>query len=110
MSVIRVAIPLVTIVLVFGNASLQTRMALANAERIINACTQYRDANGTYPMTLDILVPQYLHSVPRAKYALMLGEFRYTGFNDEPTLMWVAIPPFGHWDYRFEKARWVYLG
>jgi hypothetical protein len=108
-SVTRVVIPLVTLVLVFGNASVQSRMARATAERIINACTRYQATNGIYPKTLGILIPKYLDSVPRARYALIFAEFRYWELNGQHTLMWVSVPPFGRPYYKFEEARWGYL-
>ena len=108
-SVTRVVIPLVTLVLVFGNASLQSRMAQANAKRIINACTRYQATHGVYPKTLEILIPKYLDSVPRARYAVMFGEFRYWELNGQHTLMWVSVPPFTRPYYKFEEARWGYL-
>lgn len=108
-SVARIVIPVVTLVLVFTNASLQSRMARANAERIIDAATRYGAATGAYPKTLDMLVPKYLDSVPPAKYALAFGDFMYTEFKGEHTLMWVSVPPFGRPYYKFEQARWGYL-
>jgi hypothetical protein len=109
LSVTRVVIPLVTLALVVGNAFLQSGIARANAERIITACTQYRASNGVYPKTMDVLVPKYLDSVPRAKYALVLGEFSYSELDGQHSLMWVSTPPFGRPYYNFERARWGYL-
>lgn len=108
-SVTRVVIPVITLGLIFGNASLQSRMARVKAERIIDACTQYRTVNGVYPKTMEALVPKYLDSIPRAKYALVLGEFSYSESDGQHSLMWVSTPPFGRPYYNFEQARWGYL-
>jgi hypothetical protein len=105
----RIGIVLVTLALVFGNAWLEARMARANAELIIEACTRYQTDKGIYPTKLDDLVPMYLHSVPRAKYDLFAGDFFYLTYKGQHSLMWVAIPPFGRPDYQFEKAKWGYL-
>jgi hypothetical protein len=133
-AVTRIVIALVTLALVLGNAKLQMRIAEANAERIIKACTQYRDDNGVFPETLTMLVPKYMKSVPRAQYALM-GKFYYKEdkhqlnndeilaetkarslegkFDPSPkrdvaldrhTLMWTLPPPFYRKIYTFETA------
>jgi hypothetical protein len=121
-SVWRVVIPLITLVIVLSNAWLQSRVAQAHAQEIIEASKQYQATHGVYPKTLDELVSRYLGSVPRAKYAL-LGEFLYWECGDrlvttcvrsgadkgQHILMWVSTPPFGRPYYNFEQARWGYL-
>jgi hypothetical protein len=110
-----------TLGLVLGNAALQSRIAQANAERIIRVAEEYRAAVGTYPAKLADLTPRYLPSVPRAKYTLgPFGDFWYISTtpsdphraivarvaSDRHVLMWVALPPFGRRVYVFEEARW----
>lgn len=121
-SVARIIIPPVTLALVLGNTWLQSQVAQAHAQQIIEASTRYQAMNGVYPKTLDELVPKYLDSVPRAKYALS-GEFFYwvcpnrfplacarIGAKDgQHMLMWVKVPPFGRPVYNLEQARWGYL-
>ena len=121
-SVSRVVIPLITLVIVLSNAWLQSRVAEAHAQKIIEASKQYQSTNGVYPRTLDELVPKYLGSVPRAKYAL-LGEFLYWECGErlvttcvrsgadkgQHMLMWMAIPPFGRPFYNLEQAQSGYL-
>ena len=94
LSIKRILIPLVTLGVVFGNAWLQARTAHANAELIIHACTQYQIDKGQYPKTLGDLVPEYLHSVPRAKYALSFGGYDYfcNKYDGQLPLMWVELP------------------
>lgn len=102
----RILVPALTLGLVLGNAALQSRIAGANAQRIIGACEQFRVANGRYPSQLKELEPRYLGSLPRAKYSLVFGEFRYWSFEGKHRLMWVAIPPFGRRIYDFERREW----
>jgi len=102
----RILVPALTLGLVLGNAALQSRIAGANAERIIGACEQFRDANGRYPGQIEELVPRYLGSVPRAKYSLAFGEFKYWSLEGKHRLMWVAIPPFARRIYDFERRKW----
>jgi len=66
LSVVRAAIPAVTLALVLGNASFQSHIVQTNAERIIDAAEHYKAANGAYPSTLNALVPQFLDAVPPA--------------------------------------------
>jgi hypothetical protein len=107
-SLARIAIPLVTLAIVVGNAVLQSRIARDNAERIIEACTRYKAANGAYPNNLDQLVPAYLPAVPSAKYALMFNRFSYWEDRGNHSLMWVVIPPFARSYYGFEGGRWTF--
>jgi hypothetical protein len=79
-----------------------------NAERLIEACERYREANETYPERLGELVPRYLNSIPRAKYCCSWGEFWYFG-APRPLLLWYEIPPFGRKIYNFERGTWRYL-
>jgi hypothetical protein len=119
---VRVITPVITLALVLGNSWLQSQVAQAHAQKIIEASAQYEATNGVYPETLDKLVPKYLDSVPRAKYALS-GEFFYWVCPDEfplactrigakdgqHMLMWIKVPPFGRPVYNLEQARWGYL-
>jgi hypothetical protein len=85
LTLLRIAIPALTLGLVLTNATVQSRIAEANATKIITACKEFHTANGRYPTTLDELVPKYMPSVPRAMYCLD-GKFLY--FEKQPMLMW----------------------
>lgn len=107
----RILIPVITGVIVLVNASVQNSIAQNNAVRIVAACEQYRAANGAYPAKLNDLVPQYMGSIPPAKYCLMWNSFFYHADSEQPTTMlfWVELPPFGRPTYNFEDGRWGYL-
>lgn len=105
----RLVVPTLTLGLVLGNAHLQSMMATINAERIIRACEQFRVASERYPTRLQELVPGYIGSVPRAKYSLAFGEFRYWSHEGRHRLMWVVVPPFGRKIYDFEHRQWGFL-
>lgn len=104
----RMLIPLVTLLLVIVNTSLQGRIARANAARVIEACEQYQKVNGSLPDQLDDLVPRYINSIPRAKYCLEFGEFMCFG-PQTPILVWCEIPPFDRRVYNFERGSWGYV-
>jgi hypothetical protein len=87
-------------------------MATGNAKRLIQACQKYREAHGDYPEKLSQLVPDYLGSVPMAKYCCFMGEFQYWSSSDEPPrhlLLWCEFPPFGRHTYLFERGTWRYI-
>ncbi len=105
----RIAIPAMTLVLVLANDAFQLKVAEENAQRIIAACDEFHAAKGRYPKTLDELVPDYLASVPQAKYCLSFGEFTYFNSSGSPMLMWCVVPPYGRKHFDFEDRRWGYL-
>jgi hypothetical protein len=88
-----------------------SRFHQATAEKhaawLIDACRAYQARNGTLPERLALLVPDFLPSIPRAKYTLEYGEFTYSAAAGQThTLMYVTLPPFGRRVYHFEDARW----
>lgn len=101
--------------LFLGAATLATmRLHAATAEShaavVIEACRAFERSHGTLPARLEELVPEFLPSVPRAKYTLAWGEFTYSASDTKRhTLMYVALPPFGRRIYHFENARWSQL-
>jgi hypothetical protein len=104
----RLLIPIVTGSCLLANYSLQKRIAMGNATRVIQACEHYRAANGTYPEQLPDLVPQYLVSIPRAKYCLNRPAFFYSG-PPSNTLSWAEAPPFGRKVYLFDTGKWRHV-
>ena len=107
LALLRITIPALTLGLVLTNAAVQSRIAEANAAKIIRACEEFHVATGKYPKTLGELVPNYLSSVPRAKYCLDYGVFFY--FDRQPMLFWYTVPPFGRKTYYFEEKKWSYI-
>jgi hypothetical protein len=105
----RIAIPPLTLALVLANNALQWRIADANAAQVVTACEEFHAVTGTFPKTLDELVPRYQPSVLRAKYCLDFGEFRYWNNEGHAMLVWYAVPPFGRRVYNFRERRWGYL-
>ena len=101
----RVLIPIVTGLVIVGNSALQRRVATTNAARLVEACERHREALGEYPARLADLVPRFMPAIPRAKYCLMRGEYRYTA-PPTATLSWFDVPPFGRRVYRFDTGEW----
>jgi len=109
LALLRVGIPALTLALVLANNAIQNRIAETNARRVISACEAYHAANGVFPKDLKELVPQYLSSVPVAKYCLGPPRVFYYFNSGKPTLFWQIIPPYYRKFYDFEDQRWSYL-
>ncbi len=91
---------------------LQNRMADRRAIMVGDACEAYRAKYHHYPKQLSALVPEFLSSVPSAKYGLLRNEhFSYSiGDKDaEPMFYYQAVPPFGRRFYHMTSRSWGYL-
>jgi hypothetical protein len=80
------------------------KIAMSRAETIIAACRTYKDKTGAYPETLQVLVPQYLPSIPRAKYTVLWGSFHY----GEGRLAWMLIPMTVMPSYDLNAGKWSF--
>jgi len=109
LALIRVGIPALTLVVVLANNAVQNRIAEANARRVITACEAYHAANGRFPKTLEELAPQYMDSVPLAKYCFGPPSRFYYYNSGKPMLVWQVIPPYYRKIYDFEDRRWSCL-
>jgi hypothetical protein len=107
---VKVAIYVLTGVAVLSSNTLQNRLADRHAIAIGNACLAYRAKYHQYPAELKELVPEFLPSVPVAKWG---GEqFSYSRALEpdrEPMLWYAAVPPFGRRFYHIESGQWGYL-
>ncbi len=91
---------------------LQNRIADRKAIMVGDACEAYRAKYHHYPKQLSALVPEFIPSVPSAKYGLLGGEhFFYSSRDDdaEPILFYQAVPPFGRRFYHMKSRSWGYL-
>jgi hypothetical protein len=101
----RISMPLLTFAIAFGNGNLQWKISDAHAERVVQACEEFRVANGRYPSKLDDLVPKHLASIPPAKYCLM-GGFMYVNMDNGPCILWWTRYGFYRRVYDFHEKRW----
>jgi len=102
----RVVIFLVAVFIVIGLNRLNNQIAKNRAETLITAVKSFKQQYHRYPVKLDELVPEFIDHIPRAKYTLMLSDFRYT---PPCCLYYVALPPFGRPTYNFESDKWGYI-
>jgi hypothetical protein len=90
----------------FGMLNVHAWTAEKRADQVIAACRSYKAKNGKFPDRLQDLVPDFLPSIPPAKYTLTSGDFQYfTETDGVHMLMYVAVPPFGRRLYTFETGR-----
>jgi hypothetical protein len=112
LALIRIGIPVLTFGLAWNNNAVQLRVAEANAKRVIAACEVYHAASGRFPKKLDELVPQFLNSVPPAKYCLGPPSIFYYYASSEvgrASLCWQVVPPYYRKIYNFDTRKWSYL-
>lgn len=111
---LRSALPLLLkgglCLLTFGAATAMShadiRIAEARAQQIFAAAQEYRARNGTYPSSLDALVPEFLDRVPRCCVRRTMSDFFYDASADSHNLWWLEAPPFGRRGFYFEEQRY----
>lgn len=110
LGLIRIAIPVVTLGIAWTNNSVQLRIANANAMQVVAACEEYHADHGKFPKSLNELVPQYMRSVPRAKYCVgpWCG-FMYYFNQGNAMLVWYVVPPHYRRIYDFNTREWSTL-
>jgi hypothetical protein len=76
------------------------------------ACLAYHAKYNHYRQRLEELVPEFIPSVPVAKYTLGGGgSFFYSSRpgDGEPMLYYQTLPPFGRRFYHLETGGWRFL-
>lgn len=83
--------------------------AREKGDLIVAALKAYHAKTGQYPEQLQQLVPEYLPAIPKARFALVMNDFRYMVSRDKVNhmLVYVAMPPFGFHYYNLEKGEWA---
>jgi hypothetical protein len=102
----RIGVYFLMAVAIVATIYVNNRIAKHQAERVIAACRQYETKYDRLPNRLRELVPEFLPSVPRAKYTLMYGDFTYWSHEKSHGLYYVAFPPLSRAIYSFESGRW----
>ena len=103
----KAAVYLFAAVVVVVTSGLQKRMTNRRAVKLGDACMAYRAKYHHYPKDLDALVPEFISSVPVAKYGLRgIEPFEYFGGagGDYPTL---CLPQMTLTCYQIESHMWT---
>jgi hypothetical protein len=108
----RAAAYFIAAALALGVIAANIRMVTRRAHVVASAIENYHQKRGDYPQKLDDLAPEFLPSVPAARYALTWNRFDYfysPGATQTPTFGYVVIPPFGRMFYSFQSKTWHQL-
>lgn len=96
-----------TVVLVFGANKVLNDIAYMRGGQLVIAIDAYQEQTGTFPESLQQLVPDFLEEVPTAKPILGFNEFMYTTSGENPLLSFQVMPPFHRAVYDFENREWT---
>lgn len=111
----NMAIYAICFVAVLSTIRINNEIARSRAEKVIFAVKQYKAKYQQYPETLQTMVPEFLPSVPLAKYTLEFNGFKYWRHDykylnqNNATLLYVKFPPFGRPMFDFERDEWGYI-
>jgi hypothetical protein len=94
---------------VFGANYLNNAMAQRRAIQLGQACRQFQVKYNRYPRFLGELEPEFISSVPLAKYAFMDSDFFYLASSTDPRVWFVELPPFGRRFYHVKTGNWGYM-
>lgn len=100
---------LLAAVAALGVIRLNQRYAERRAEVVAAAVRQYQQKYGRFPVRMEEVTPEFVPSIPLAKYALMFNEFQYFSGGNSHRLVYVVLPPFGRAVYHFESGQWSTL-
>jgi hypothetical protein len=90
---------------IFGTNHLNNKIARHRAENIISSIKEFKSEYQRYPDKLDELVPEFLPSVPLAKYILGDNKFRYAASQEERRHL-LIMPLINMRYYHFEEDKW----
>lgn len=91
--------------LVIGYSRANDQIARHRAARVAAACEGYKARTGAYPLSLKALVPEYMTDIPRAKYTLVWGNFRYINAK----IIYVYEPFLATPAYDLAESKWGYV-
>ena len=94
---------------VFAANYLNNSMAQRRAIQLGQACRQFQAKYNRYPRFLGELEPEFISSVPLAKYAFMDSDFFYLASSTDPRVWFVELPPFGRRFYHVKTGSWGYM-
>lgn len=93
-------------VLVLVYNSVNNDIANERAETVVKAIKAYHAKYQRYPETLTEIAPEFIAEIPRAKYTVLSGDFRYQPLGGKPMLYYQVMPPFGTRMYSFDSGEW----
>jgi hypothetical protein len=101
-----VMVHVVAAALGLGLIAANNRMSRARTLLLAQAVREYHSRYGQYPNGLAALVPEFLPSIPAARYALFDTEFRYFGGGQYAPRIAFRPRPFVMEFYSVESGQW----
>ncbi len=106
----RLAILLVVPALTLASVSCADKQIPDNAIPLVRAIETFRDDTGSYPESLDALIPKYLEKLPDVRFSFFEPAMVYRITDGKPHL---AIPSamgdmFAQFEYDFETKTWTH--
>ncbi|MFZ3073041.1 MAG: hypothetical protein WA162_07340 [Thermodesulfobacteriota bacterium] len=105
----RAAVFIGAMAMVFVFNWANNQIARKRAETLIAAVKAFNQKHQRYPAKLEELAPDFIDRVPIAKYTLTDNSFRYISTQENHSLFYVSMPPFGRPTYSFERNEWFYV-
>ncbi|MGZ6441151.1 MAG: hypothetical protein ACXWRU_13915 [Pseudobdellovibrionaceae bacterium] len=124
---IRIGIYCAGLAVVILTITINNKIAENRAEKVLAVVKKFKTKYNHYPDSLQALVPEFLDSVPLAKYSFTYNDFHYSKFFrakdskdackcevdetngiEDARLFYIKIPPFGHPTYNFNQGEWDY--
>jgi hypothetical protein len=104
---IKAGVYLVASACIFFIFKFNTHTGAKNAESIIESVEAYYADHREYPRELNQLMPNYLKNIPNCAYRVFYKSYRYTYDQNDPSLIWFVMPPYGRRVYEFKDAEWI---
>ena len=106
----RLAILLVVPALTLASVSCADKQIPENAMPLVRAIETFRHDTGSYPESLDALIPTHLAKLPEVRFSLFEPALTYGITDGKPHL---AIPSamgdmFAQFEYDFETKEWMH--
>jgi len=106
----KVALYLLAVVGIMALFIFNRQVGTQRANELVRAVEAYSSKHGQFPQSLDQVVPDFMSSIPLARYTFAANDFSYKAAADgKHVLSWTVIPPFARKSYTFEEKRWVTL-
>jgi hypothetical protein len=106
LNLLRAGVWVAAAVLASAITAANSAISERRAHQVIAAVRAYEARHQRLPDRLEALVPDFLSSVPRARYTLIGNEFWYMVNKDAHTLTWFEMAIFTQRRYTFETNRW----
>ena len=109
LAIVRGMTPVATLLVAVLICLAQDAIASAKTMKIVRACDDFHTVNGAYPETLNQLVPDYLPSIPIARFTLCEPKFHYATYvagGRDGAMIWFSTFAFGAYGYDLGARRW----